>query len=233
MDLSRSKFINDANVIIPRSFDGSAPGLASFVDALELLETVTAAEQHGLAVKFLKTRLTGMVRDLITDKRSKSKIIKTVKCGVKIPKLDTIISRMKRLSCSSDVSKYFEVLETLAEKLLCSYLNIGIPFESAESLVVDQVKEILGENATCQCIFVKLNCKQFQDAKEVTTDYLACLLDDHRNCRAVSQKPRFHQQQSRYRDPQLQHRPIRPQRHQHQRQRPRHQHSRLRPHHQP
>lgn len=227
----QSEFLSCADAIFPLRYDGRAEELKSCIDALELLNTFAIEHQaNDLAVKFVKTRLVGRARDLVPNEATLLDIMGTLSAGIKVASSNGIISRMKGLCCGDDVNKFCAAIETLAGKLLCSYLNMQIPFGSAESLVIDEVRRILGDSATCQCIKLVLDCKQFLSVTEVTSTYLSLLTDDHRNCYTMFKQPRFHRQQFRYQDPQLQQRPRRPQR----RHQPRHTHQQLQqqPHHQ-
>jgi len=56
-------FINTASLLIP-VFDGKAENLTSFIDALEIIESIKG-EHEQLAVSIIKTKLKGVAGNLI------------------------------------------------------------------------------------------------------------------------------------------------------------------------
>lgn len=57
--------IRGAGTLVP-IYDGNTDGLNAFIDAVELLESITDAAQQDTLRKFLKTRVTGKARDTLT-----------------------------------------------------------------------------------------------------------------------------------------------------------------------
>jgi len=63
MAQSKIYFINTASELIP-VFDGKAENLTSFIDALQIIESIKG-EHEQLAVSTIKTKLKGVARNLI------------------------------------------------------------------------------------------------------------------------------------------------------------------------
>lgn len=102
---SSDEFLKLADRIIPNQFDGDVMCLASFLDALALLDSF-AAGHTPLAVAFVKTRLVGVARDVIVGEVSVTQIISTLKKEIVTPSSFEVEQRMSCLSlphvCSGD-----------------------------------------------------------------------------------------------------------------------------------
>lgn len=82
MPLSAVDFFNFASKIVPNDFDGTSEKLRSFLDALDLLKNNSEGHQQN-AIAFIKTRLSGKARDLITNENSIEEITACLKNGIK------------------------------------------------------------------------------------------------------------------------------------------------------
>lgn len=177
------QFIELATLIIPQPFDGDERKLKSFIDSIELLNSFATTDHlQSLAISFVKTRLIGLARDIITNETTLNDVLHTLQDRIKFSKHTEIINRMRSLSYRNNIDIFCEKIEILAEKLLCSYLNEGIPFKFADSYVMKEVKSILCKNATCQCIKIIISSKNFDTVSEATANYQSLIADNHRDC---------------------------------------------------
>ena len=74
MAMSVVDFFNLAGKLVPNQFDGLPDKLLSFLDSLELLKN-NSTNHADNALAFVKTRLTGKARDLITNEHTITEII--------------------------------------------------------------------------------------------------------------------------------------------------------------
>lgn len=72
-----TEFLKTAASLIP-DFDGRVENLASFIDALELVNSIKESHE-AVAVSLVKTRLKGLARNLISNADSLRRIIDTLK----------------------------------------------------------------------------------------------------------------------------------------------------------
>lgn len=77
------EIINFANKIIPTEYDGTPEKTQLFIDALTLLND-NVGNYMGTAVNFIKTRLNGKARDIITTEATIEAIINKIKAEIKI-----------------------------------------------------------------------------------------------------------------------------------------------------
>lgn len=78
-------------------YDGSPGGLAAFLDAANLLNELTASTHQTVAVKFLKTRLTGKARIGLPDTAITIKLVAEnveQRCAIKVAP-ETIIAKLE------------------------------------------------------------------------------------------------------------------------------------------
>ncbi|KAJ8909390.1 hypothetical protein NQ315_008877 [Exocentrus adspersus] len=140
-------FFNLASKLIPTQFDGSADKLASFLDSLELLKTVSANQENN-AVAFIKTRLVGKARDLITNEASIDTIINKLKSNIKGESSRSLTAKLTNLKQKNkDAASYASEIESLADKLQRAYLTEGVPNAVAESYTVETTVRSLSQNA--------------------------------------------------------------------------------------
>lgn len=177
------QFIELAAAIIPQQFDGDEMKLKSFIDSLQLLNTFATTDSlQSLAVQFVKTRLIGKARHIITSETTLDDVLHTLQSRIKFPKFTEIKDMMKGLDYTRNVNIFCEKLNVLAERLLCSFLNDGLPFKVAEDHVMLEVKDMLCNNATCQCIEFKITSKKFDTVSEAIATYQRLLAENHRDC---------------------------------------------------
>ena len=81
--MAAADYFKLAQNLLPNEFDGSPEKLQTFIDALTLLATNTEAQMVPNAISFVKTRLTGKARDVITNEVTLQAIIQTLRDSIK------------------------------------------------------------------------------------------------------------------------------------------------------
>jgi len=95
MAQSNIDFINTASKLIP-VFDGKAENLTSFMDALEIIESIKG-EHEQLAVSIIKTKLKGVARNLIGNKTTIAEVISRLKNNVKGETVEVLSAKLMSL----------------------------------------------------------------------------------------------------------------------------------------
>lgn len=172
MPLTAVEFFNLASKIVPQDFDGSPDKLRSFLDALNLVKG-NADDHSENAVAFIKTRLTGKARDLITDEASVDQIITTLKNGVKGESSRAVASKL--LNCrqnTKDSVTYSSEIEALAANLKRAYINEGVPVDTAQLYTTENVVKSLSQNANSERVRIVMEAGSFGTVQEAVAKFV-------------------------------------------------------------
>lgn len=148
-------------------FDGSANGLDSFVDSANLLKELTTTDQQSVAVKFLKTRLSGKARlGLANSANTIEAVIIDVQARCKvITSPDDIISKLKITKQLTNSQKLCDEVEALTYQLKAAYLEKNIPVEVAQEMATKKGVEALINGIGNRDTNLILRSNNFADVK--------------------------------------------------------------------
>lgn len=127
--------IKTATAIV-QTYDGRAENLDAFVDAANLLKELTKAEHVAMAIKFLRTRLTGKARQGLPENIiTIGALVADVKtrCAETITP-QSILAKLKVSSQKGDVGKFCAEVESLSMQLQTVYISQMIPGDVAKSM---------------------------------------------------------------------------------------------------
>lgn len=117
-------------------YDGSATGLDAFIDSAKLLGELIQPTHMAMAVKFIRTRLSGKARSGLPDTLvTINDIIDHVKnkCrDIAIP--ETIIAKLNSTKQRGQITSFCEDIENLCIKLENSYIVQKVPEEVAKAM---------------------------------------------------------------------------------------------------
>lgn len=168
-DMSAIDFFTLASKLVHNQFDGSPDNLRSFLDALELLNSISTG-QTANAVHFVKTRLTGKARDLITNETTIEQIIEKLKAGIKGDNSRLLTAKILNFKQNSkDTAAYATEIENLAESLKRAYINEGVPYEVAGTYTTETVVRSLSQNANSEKARLIVEAGTFNTVQEVVT----------------------------------------------------------------
>lgn len=133
--MSETFDIKTATAIV-QTYDGCAENLYAFVDAANLLKELTKPEHVAMAIKFLRTRLTGKARQGLPENII---TIGALIADVKTRCADTItpqsiLAKLKVSSQKGDVGKFCAEVESLSMQLQSVYISQMIPGDVAKSM---------------------------------------------------------------------------------------------------
>lgn len=151
-----------------QNYDGSADGLASFLDATSLLDELTPANQQGKAVKFLKTRLTGKARlGLPENLNTINQVAQDVKnrCASRETP-DAVIAKLRATKQKGNPEKFCEEIDDLTAKLKAVYLRENMPEALANSMSTKAGVDALTNGINSQELKIILKAGSFHNIKD-------------------------------------------------------------------
>nr|CAI5852712.1 unnamed protein product [Callosobruchus analis] len=132
MATTNFEFFNFAAKILPNEFDGSPQRLQSFIDALNLLKVNSVGHEENVRI-FVRTKLIGKARELVSDNDSLEDIITKLTTGIRTDSSQMVSSKLLALKKSNkDTTKYATEVEELSTSLKRAYIAEGVPGQVAE-----------------------------------------------------------------------------------------------------
>lgn len=165
-----AEFLKLASTIVSIHFDGDPSKLAPFLDSLTLLESVVGVHT-GLAVSFVKTRLVGRARDLITNEDTILEIKNKLKNNIKVQSSAELMAKLAGVKPGSKIIDFCKQVDDLADSLRRSFLSEGVALATAEAYVTREVTKTLIAVAPDQHTKTVLEAKSFNSPQEVTAYY--------------------------------------------------------------
>jgi len=95
MTQSNIDFINTASKLIP-VFDGKAENLTSFIDALQIIESIKGDHEQS-PVSIIKTKLKGVAKNLIGNETTITEVISKLKSNVKGETVEVLSAKLMNL----------------------------------------------------------------------------------------------------------------------------------------
>lgn len=172
MPMTTTEFFNLASKIIPNQFDGNVDNFRSFLDSLELLQE-NSADHQDRAVSFVKTRLAGKARNLISDGDGLNDIARKLKNALKGESSNLLTSKLLNLRQNhKDTSTYAAEVEQLAQKLQNAFISEGVPNEVAEKYAVQTTSRALSQNSNTERARIVIEAGNFSTVQEIMTKFL-------------------------------------------------------------
>lgn len=172
---SNLEFLKLCSSTIGNNFSGDPLKLKSFIDAVQLLETLAeTTELKSLLVKIIKTKLDGTARDLITEDcdtvgKIKDVLNKSIKPeNSKIIEGKLIALRIDRLT----LQEFSEKVDSLSEAFKRSLVIEGIPAAKAEEMTINKTIDTCRANARSDLIKSVLASTTFSNNKEVVAKFI-------------------------------------------------------------
>ena len=127
--------IRQATALI-QPYDGNVTGLDTFVDSANLLKELTPEAQLPMALRFIKTRLSGKARTGLPENINNIDVliqnIRARCADTTTP--DSIVSKLNATKQRGTITNYCEEIENLCLKLENSYIAQQIPINVAKSM---------------------------------------------------------------------------------------------------
>lgn len=166
---TKVQFLATANRTITCKFDGDPLALDSFIDAIELLKTVCEEQNQDTMVKYIMTKLEGKAREAILEiPENADDIIEQLRETIKTESAKVIEGRMLALRTDkSNLTKFAERAEELAEQLRRSLANEGFSRKKAKELSIEKTVELCRKNTRNETVNAILASTKFSEPKEV------------------------------------------------------------------
>lgn len=172
-EMSAVEFFNLASKLVPNQYDGSPDNLRSFLDALDLLSKNSTGQADN-AVAYIKTRLIGKARDLITNETTVEQVISKLKAGIKGDSSRLITAKILNLKQNlKDTAVFATEIENLAESLKRAYISEGVPYEVAGTYTTETVVRSFSQNANSEKARLIVEAGSFNTVQEVVTKFVS------------------------------------------------------------
>lgn len=173
--MENSDFLKICSAHINKTYSGDPLGLQSFIDSINLLETLaTTTGLKAFLVNFLKTRIEGTARELLNDNHNTTlSIINELRTHIKPDSSKVIEGRMLSLRISNTNSDDFSKrVEELSDSLRRSLVVEGISHAKATEMSIDKTIELCRKNTNSDLVKSVLESARFDSPKEVVAKLL-------------------------------------------------------------
>lgn len=170
-------FLKLAATIVKDSYDGDPSKLVSFLDSLTLLNA-HATDRMDVAMAFIKTRLVGDARDLITNEVTLTAVFNTLRAGIRVPTSGEITLKLAGLKHKEQSALEFSrEVDSLGNMLKRSYISEGVSATSANQYATREVTKTLLASAPTSHAKAVLDAKVFNSPAEATAKYIELAKD--------------------------------------------------------
>lgn len=163
-----------ANQIVDNKFMGEPTELATFIDQIDLLNSLTEAAQKETMIRFLITRMGGKARDALPEGIDSVEGIKTcLKTHIKPDSSQVIEGKILALHIDkTNMTKFAEKAEKLAEQLKHSLVIEGFSKEKAQELTIRKTIEMCRKNSRNETVKAVLSASTYNNPNEVISAML-------------------------------------------------------------
>lgn len=180
-ELDKLKLVSKYCKIVDFKYDGNSDYLHSFIDSVEVLESITACDDRETLRKFVISRLVGRARDAIKSYDT-LEIIKSSLRKISPTEPEFIESQMIALAYERiSILRFVEKCVTLTEALKKSHISLGIPDKISESLSIDKAVKVCQLRTHTPSVRFLLEAATFTDIQAVFTKFLKGTNDFHEN----------------------------------------------------
>lgn len=173
--LSSPDFLKLASSTINKNFSGDPLSLQSFIDSLNLLQTLATTEDlKKLLITFALTKLEGKAREAVTElPENLTNLIDSLKSKIKPESSKVIEGKIQALRTDKmPLQDFAKRTEELAEQFRRSLIVEGIPSMKAEEMTVSKTVEMCRANARTDLVKSVLASTSFSSHKEVISKFI-------------------------------------------------------------
>lgn len=155
---------------INKNYTGDPLALDSFIDSLELLETLaTTTELKTLLFSFSKTKLEGKAREIISPSIANIAALKAaLRANIKPENSHVVEGRILSLKFNANQADEFsKKAEELADALKRTLIVEGVSPEKANAMTIEKTIELCRKNTQSPLIKSVLEASTFMTAKDV------------------------------------------------------------------
>lgn len=171
MPQTNIEFLQTVTRILP-DFDGKPENLQSFIDALNIVETIKDTHET-LAVNVVKTKLKGAARNLISSESTIQQIVNKLKSTVKGETVDVLSAKLMNIKQQGkNTTSYVKEIEELTKALEGAYISDGLSLETAGKYATQVAVKSLTRNAQSEHVKIIMRACQFQNMDELIAKYV-------------------------------------------------------------
>lgn len=171
MPQSITEFLGLASRLLP-DFDGQPENLQSFVDALNLVDSIKDTHE-AVAVNVIKTKLKGSARILISDENTIQSIIAKLKTTVRGETVDVVNAKLMNVrQQGKNANTYAKEIEDLTRKLETAYISDGLPTQVASQYATRSAVKAIVKNAANERVRLIMESGTFSNMNEVISKYV-------------------------------------------------------------
>lgn len=165
------EFLKTAASLIP-DFDGKVENLTSFIDALELVNSIKESHE-AIAVSLVKTKLKGSARNLISNEDSLTRIIDTLKNSVKGESVEVITAKLLNLKQKNKTAnQYTKEVDELTKALEGAYISDGLTNNLASRYSTQQAVRAMSRNCSIEKVKLIMEAGNFATMNEAISKFI-------------------------------------------------------------
>jgi len=171
MAQSNIDFINTASKLIP-VFDGKAENLTSFIDALQIIESIKG-EHEELAVSIIKTKLKGVARNLIGNETTITEVISRLRGNVKGETVEVLSAKLMNLQQrNKTANQYTQEIEQMTKALEGAFITDGLSLELARSYSTQHAVKAMTKNCTIDKVKLIMQAGTFSTMNDAVSKFV-------------------------------------------------------------
>jgi len=171
MTQSNVDFINTASKLIP-VFDGKAENLTSFIDALQIIESIKGDHEQS-PVSIIKSKLKGVARNLIGNETTITEVISKLKSNVKGETVEVLSAKLMNLQQrNKTANQYTQEIEQMTNSLEGAYLTDGLPLELARSYSTQHAVKAMTKNCTIDKVKLIMEAGTFNTMNDAISKFV-------------------------------------------------------------
>lgn len=172
MTQSVTDFLGLATRVIP-DFNGSSENLQSFLDALDLIDSVKETHKQ-IAVRVIKTKLKGTARNLISSEGTIKDIIITLRKSVKGESTEVITAKILNIRQGNKTANSFvSEIEELTKALSNAYISDGLPVELAQKYSTQVAVKTMSKNASSDRVRLIMESGNFSTMNDAVSKFVS------------------------------------------------------------
>lgn len=193
MPQSATDLLRIAAQTINRNYFGDPLGLNAFINAIELLESVTEEENKDVLKRFILAKLEGKALEAIPPNPATVLIIKeALKSKIKPDSSKIIEGRMLALKNDKiSTQEFSKAAEELADAFTRTLIVEGIPQDKANEMSIEKTVDMCRATTRSNLVKSVLASSQFTDAKSVIAKFIVESNTENRDKQVLSYKS-FH-----------------------------------------
>ncbi|KAL9906670.1 uncharacterized protein ACN427_003200 [Glossina fuscipes fuscipes] len=178
------EFLKTASSLIP-DFDGKIENLQSFIDSLELLDTIKETYEAA-AISLVKTKLKGATRNLISHETTLIQIRDTLKNKIKGESVEVVTAKIMNLQQRSKAAnQYTKEIEDLTKALEGAYIADGLTNTLAAKYSTQQAIKAMTRNCSIDKVKLIMEAGTFNNMNEAITKFVNSCTEPTSNCNTV------------------------------------------------